>query len=234
TLDQPHKQALHIPLNIELYAQNGQVIPLIIDGKTVNNVLAITDTKQQFQFEQVAEQPIIALLREFSAPVKLAYAYSDEQLIFLLQHATDVFSQWDAVQQLLIKYVKYFIAHPTQSVCLPAAVVDAYRAILLSPTLDPALIAQILTIPTENELAEQFELIDPDAIHRVREALLQQLAVELADEFSALYYVHQTPTYQVIHQDISKRALKNICLSYLAWGEAHMANQLVAQQYQTA
>src|SRR5699024_3570133 len=74
----------------------------------------------------------------------------------------------------------------------------------------------------------------PDAIHRVREALLQQLAVELADEFSALYHVHQTPTYQVIHQDISKRALKNICLSYLAWGEAHMANQLVAQQYQTA
>ncbi|SUC46176.1 Aminopeptidase N [Providencia stuartii] len=50
---------------------------------------------------------------------------------------------------------------------LPEHVIDAFRAVLLNDTIDPALAALILTLPSENEMAEFFQTIDPDAIHHV-------------------------------------------------------------------
>ncbi|WP_159310280.1 DUF3458 domain-containing protein, partial [Klebsiella pneumoniae] len=106
THDQKEKQPLHIPLDIELYAPNGDVIALQCNGKPVSNVLDVKQAKQTFRFEQVKQPPIPSLLREFSAPVKLEYAYSDEELIFLMVHARNEFARWDAGQMLLAKYIR--------------------------------------------------------------------------------------------------------------------------------
>ncbi|MDI5829357.1 aminopeptidase N C-terminal domain-containing protein, partial [Salmonella enterica subsp. enterica serovar Kentucky] len=46
------------------------------------------------------------LLCEFSAPVKLEYKWSDQQLTFLMRHARNDFSRWDAAQSLLATYIK--------------------------------------------------------------------------------------------------------------------------------
>lgn len=73
TADQAEKQVLHIPLDIELYNQQGEVIPLRSQGQPVSNVLNVVREEQQFIFDDVAQQPIPSLLREFSAPVKLDY-----------------------------------------------------------------------------------------------------------------------------------------------------------------
>ncbi|NMU24885.1 DUF3458 domain-containing protein, partial [Vibrio parahaemolyticus] len=86
---QAEKQALHIPFDIELYDSKGQVIPLMSNGESVHNVLDIKQDKQTFVFENVEEQPVPSLLREFSAPVKLEYDYSDDELVFLMKHATN-------------------------------------------------------------------------------------------------------------------------------------------------
>lgn len=40
------------------------------------------------------------LLRDLSAPVKLRYKYSDEDLAFLMKHDTDSFNRWEAGQQV--------------------------------------------------------------------------------------------------------------------------------------
>ncbi|MDR8341308.1 DUF3458 domain-containing protein, partial [Acinetobacter baumannii] len=64
---------------------------------------------------------------------------------------------------------------------------DAFRAILLDEKIDPALAAEILTLPSANEISEMFAIIDPIAIAAVREALTRTLANELADEFLAVY-----------------------------------------------
>ncbi|CAI2531534.1 aminopeptidase N [Serratia marcescens] len=237
TADQPEKLPLHIPLDIELYDSEGNVIPLQKGGLPVNNVLNVTEAEQTFVFDGVAHKPVPSLLREFSAPVKLDYPYSDQQLTFLMQHARNEFARWDAAQSLLATYIKLNVARHQQKqpLSLPLHVADAFRAVLLDEKLDPALAAQILTLPSENEIAELFATIDPEAIAAVHEAIVRCLARELADEWLAVYHANKTDSYRVEHGEIAKRALRNVCLGYLAFGEdVVLADQLVSEQYRQA
>ncbi|HHK8229338.1 TPA: aminopeptidase N [Serratia marcescens] len=237
TAEQPEKLPLHIPLDIELYDSEGNVIALQKGGLPVNNVLNVTEAEQTFVFDGVAHKPVPSLLREFTAPVKLDYPYSDQQLTFLMQHARNEFARWDAAQSLLATYIKLNVARHQQKqpLSLPLHVADAFRAVLLDEKLDPALAAQILTLPSENEIAELFATIDPEAIAAVHEAIVRCLARELADEWLAVYHANKTDGYRVEHGEIAKRALRNVCLGYLAFGEdVVLADQLVSEQYRQA
>ncbi|PHM37922.1 aminopeptidase N [Xenorhabdus innexi] len=237
TADQKEKLPLHIPLDIELYDEHGRVIPLRRDGQPVHHVLNIIHAEQTFVFDDVLSQPVPSLLREFSAPVKLDYPYTDNQLTFLMKYARNEFSRWDSAQALLANYVKQNVSRYQQSqpIELPIHVIDAFRAVLLDKNIDPALAALILTLPSENEIAELFTVIDPQAIHEVLYAITRSLANEMADEFAAVYHSIHTGAYRVDHQDIAKRSLRNICLHYLAFIEDKtQADKLVATQYYQA
>ena len=236
TADQTEKLPLHIPLDIELYDHEGQPIALQHNGSPVHHVLNVTDSEQTFVFDNVAVKPVPSLLREFSAPVKLHYNWSDEQLTFLMRHARNDFSRWDAAQSLLAHYINLNVARQQQGqpLSLPEHVVDAFRAVLLEEGSDPALMALILSLPGENEIAELFDTIDPQAIAIVREALMRKLAEEMVDELLAVYRANQTAEYRVEHEDIAKRALKNVCLGYLAFADAQQADKLVSEQYHQA
>lgn len=236
TADQKEKLPLHIPLDIELYDGEGKVIPLQNNGHPVHHVLNVTEEFQTFIFDNVYFQPVPSLLREFSAPVKLDYKWSDAQLTFLMRHARNDFSRWDAAQSLLATYIRLNVARYQQGqhLSLPLHVADAFRAVLLDTDCDPALTALILTLPSENEIAELFDTIDPQAIALVRDALQRTLARELADEFFAIYNANQQPEYRVEHEAIGQRSLKNICLTYLAFSDAQLADKLVQTQYHQA
>ncbi len=236
TTEQAEKQPLHIPFDIELYDNEGKVIPLQKGGHPVHHVLNVTQAEQTFVFDNVWFQPVPSLLREFSAPVKLEYNWSDQQLTFLMRYARNDFSRWDAAQSLLATHIKLNVnrSQQKQPLSLPLHVADAFRAILLDEKIDPALAAEILTLPSQNEIAELFQQIDPIAIAEVHEALTCTLATELADEFLAIYNANKLDAYRVEHADIGKRALRNTCLRYLAFGEQELAEQLVRAQYDAA
>lgn len=233
TADQTEKQALHIPLDIELYDTKGKIIPLRSKGKPVSNVLNLQEKEQKFIFDDVPEQPIPSLLREFSAPVKLDYPFTDEQLSFLMKNASNAFSRWDAAQSLLGRYIKENVnrVQKGEELTLPEMVVDAFRAVLLDKEIDPALAALILTLPTDVEASEAFDIIDPEAIHKALRFIRKTLATEMADEFSAVYHSMHIGAYRVNHDDIAKRDLRNVCLGYLAFENEQNANQLVEAQY---
>ncbi|SFN61088.1 aminopeptidase N [Xenorhabdus japonica] len=237
TADQKEKQPLHIPLDIELYDEQGKVIPLRRDGQPVHHILNVINSEQSFVFDDVPSRPVPSLLREFSAPVKLDYPYDDEQLSFLMKYARNEFSRWDAAQTLLINYVKLNVARSqkSQPLELPMHVIDVFRVVLLDNGIDPALAALILTLPSENEMAELFTVVDPKAIHDVIRAMTKMLANEMADEFAAVYHSLHTGAYRVDHQDIAKRDLRNTCLYYLAFmDDKELADKLVAAQYYQA
>lgn len=236
TAEQQEKHPLHIPFDIELYDNEGKVIPLQKNGHPIHHVLNVTQAEQTFVFDKVYFQPVPSLLREFSAPVKLEYKWSDQQLTFLMRHARNDFSRWDAAQSLLATYIKLNVnrSQQGQPLSLPLHVADAFRAILLDEKIDPALAAEILTLPSQNEIAELFQKIDPQAIAAVHEALTRTLAKELADEFLAVYNANKLDAYRVEHADIGKRALRNTCLRYLAFGEQQLAEQLVRSQFESA
>ncbi|MEZ9700060.1 aminopeptidase N [Vibrio sp. 10N.261.46.E12] len=234
THEQTEKQALHIPLDIELYTAAGEVVELQCNGKPVHNVLDVKEAVQTFVFENVSEQPIPSLLREFSAPVKLEYDYSDEELIFLMVNARNEFSRWDAGQMLLAKYIRSNIEKVKQGEAfeLSASVVDAFRGVLLSDSLEPAFIAEMLSLPSHNEVSGWYERVDIDAAASVLNSMKVTLATELEDELAAVYHSHVLTEYTIDHDSIGKRTLRKVCLSYLA--HTDQGNDLVVAMYQQA
>ncbi|MUJ38071.1 aminopeptidase N [Aliivibrio fischeri] len=234
TEDQTDKLPLHIPFDIELYAQDGSVIQLRCNNEKVSNVLNVTEEEQTFIFEQVSEKPVVSLLREFSAPVKLNYAYSDEELIFLMVHAQNDFARWDAGQMLLANYIRKNIANiqDGKELVLPQSVVDAFRGVLLNAELEHAFIAEMFVLPNHNEITGWFDTVDVDAIDKALGFIKQTLATELKDEFSATYHSLKQGSYSVEHDAIGKRALRNCSLSYLA--KTEIGEALVEAQYQDA
>ncbi|MGF1705292.1 aminopeptidase N [Enterovibrio baiacu] len=221
TADQKEKQALLIPFDVELYAADGSVIELQCNGESLDNVLHLTQDEQTFTFENVSEKPVISMLREFSAPVKLNYDYSDEELAFLMVHARNEFARWDAGQMLLAKHIKANVARVQQgeAFSLPEDVLDAFRGVLLSKELDVALIAEVMTLPSENEIGGWFDVVDVDAIHHVRDAIKHAFADAFSDELSAIYHTLRQENYAIEHDAMGKRSLRNVCLSYLALNE---------------
>ena len=234
TQDQADKQPLHIPFDVELYTINAEVIELQCNGKPVNNVLNVTEAKQSFVFDNVTEQPIPSLLREFSAPVKLEYDYSDQELIFLMVHARNEFARWDAGQMLLAKYIRDGVVdvQAQRDVELPQAVIDAFRGVLLSDKLEPAFIAEMMALPSHNEVMGWYKQADIDAIAQVLKAFKVILASELEDELSALYHSLKQVDYMVDHASIGQRSLRNSALGLLAY--TAQGNHLVKTQYDNA
>ncbi|EHR7290886.1 aminopeptidase N [Vibrio parahaemolyticus] len=234
TQDQAEKQALHIPFDIELYDSKGQIIPLTINGESVHNVLDIKQDKQTFVFENVADQPVPSLLREFSAPVKLEYDYSDAELIFLMKHATNDFARWDASQMLLAKYIRQNVTNVQtgSEVQLSEDLIDAFRGVLLDENLEPAFIAQVFSLPSINEITGWYKQIDVDAVDTVLNSITVSLSAALEDELSATYHTLKQAEYTIDHAAIGKRALRNQCLQFLA--HTDKGNTLVKAQYEAA
>ena len=64
-------------------------------------MLLLDQATQTFTFEHIAREPVVSLLRDFSAPVQLNYDYQDADLAFLLKHETNGFNRWQVTQMLV-------------------------------------------------------------------------------------------------------------------------------------
>jgi aminopeptidase N len=221
TPGQPDKLPLHIPVRMGLVGtKSGQDLTLTLNGEKIGKdaVIHLRDDEQTFVFTDVAEAPVPSLLREFSAPVKLHFPYSREDLAFLLTHDSDGFNRWDAGQRLALLALDDLIAAHRNSVekVMDSRVVDAFKTLLNGPMSDKAVLAEMLTLPSEAYIAEQQPIVDVDAIHAAREFVRQSLALALREEFVAIYEANVTEEpYAPTPEQIAQRSLKNVALSYL-------------------
>ncbi|GAA3703990.1 aminopeptidase N [Oceanisphaera sediminis] len=233
TREQPGKLPLHIPLSLALYTEQGEPLSLLVNGDTVGPVLDVLEDEQQFVFEQIPSRPVPALLQGFSAPVKLDYPYSDEQLTLLAKSSIDEFVRWDAVQMLINKAVLDNLSRLQRGdvVSVPRPLIDVFRTTLEDTSLDRALQAQMLALPDLGSLLELFEQVDIGLLGQVHQQLQAELAEALRPLWQQAYEQNLTPEYRIEHQDIARRAMKNVALGYLALaGDAVK----VQQQYQDA
>ncbi|MGO3769029.1 MAG: aminopeptidase N, partial [Vreelandella alkaliphila] len=221
TPGQSDKLPLHIPVRMGLVGtKSGQDLTLTLSGEKLGNdaVIHLTEDEQRFVFTDVAEAPVPSLLRDFSAPVKLHFPYSREDLAFLLTHDSDGFNRWDAGQRLAMLALDDLIAAHRNGVekVMDSRVVEAFRTLLTSAMSDKAVLAEMLTLPSEAYIAEQQPIVDVDAIHAAREFVRQSLAVALRDEFVAVYKANQRDDpYAPTPEQIAQRSLKNVALTYL-------------------
>lgn len=221
TPGQADKLPLHIPIRMGLVGtKSGQDLTLTLSGEKLGSdaVIHLTEDEQRFVFSDVAEAPVPSLLRDFSAPVKLHFPYSREDLAFLLTHDSDGFNRWDAGQRLAMLALDDLIAAHRNGVekVMDSRVVEAFRVLLTGSMSDKAVLAEMLTLPSEAYIAEQQPIVDVDAIHAAREFVRQSLAVALRDEFVAVYKANQSDEpYAPTPEQIAQRSLKNVALTYL-------------------
>ncbi len=223
TPGQEKKLPFHIPVDVALLDENGNPVPLKLeddaDATTQHKMLALREYRQAFHFTGISRPPVVSLLRGFSAPVKLDIQRSTRELAFLFAHDPDPFNRWDAGQTLALQTLLQLIDRIGQGAPLELdpAFVEAFRATLEHPQLDPALIAQALTLPAESYIADQCETVDVDAIHGAREFVRARLAQSLQPSLSAIYQRYDSDEpYRFTATAMAQRALKNLCLNYLA------------------
>ena len=249
TPGQPDKQPFHIPVAVGLLDSIGRDMPLhreeVEGGKDdvapTTMVLELTQPSQTFHFKHVLQQPVPSVLRDFSAPVVLAIDYTDGELAFLMAHDSDAFNRWEAGQRLAMRRMLSLTAAVLQDHALSDAELEenvlnqAFRATLNDDVLDPAFRELALILPSETVVAEQMDVVDPHAIHAVRQFLRRSLATALRVDWQVAYQSNRTPgTFSPDPASMGKRALKNLALAYLIELDDAEVHRLAQSQYDNA
>ncbi|MFP4334742.1 MAG: aminopeptidase N [Wenzhouxiangella sp.] len=180
-------------------------------------VLALDAERAEFRFPGLPADALPSLLRDFSAPVQLDYEWSLEQLARLAGFDPDAVNRWRAGRRLAERILHEAIDQPAVLPASAELLAAAWRATLTDTGLDPALAAELLSLPSESELAEQRTMVDPEAIHRARTDLATYLADHLTAEFNAVYQrLHVVRDWSVDGPEIARRRLQNTALHWLS------------------
>ncbi len=220
------KEPFVLPVNLGLLAADGRELPLQREGESEatsgTRTVVLTEASEQIVFVNLDAEPVPSILRGFSAPVILDFDYSDAQLLTLLANDIDPFNRWEAGQRLALRSAIHAVAATSGAAdgsVLNDAYLEAMRSVLRDPALDAAFKELVLTLPSETYISEQLDVVDPQRVHTVREAMRAQLATALFADWERAYEAHQdTGAYTPDPLSSARRALAgmalvNLCLA---------------------
>ncbi|MDX6748756.1 aminopeptidase N [Geminicoccaceae bacterium 1502E] len=241
TRGQPEKLPLHIPVSMGLVGKSGRALELQLEGENeprgTSRVLELKEPVERFTFVGVEEEAVPSLLRGFSAPVRLDAGYSREDLALLLAHDEDAFSRWEAGQTLAVRLMLQEIAaigagrEPSLDDALP----EAFRVLLGDREAEPAFLARAVSLPGRSYLAQQLDTIPVEALQRTLRFFQAGLGRRLADLWQGIFEAHAGLDPASIETSVmGRRALRNISLAYLVWGDVPGSEALALEQYRQA
>jgi len=241
TPEAQEKEPFHIPLAIGLLDGEGRDIPLQLAGEespgATTRVLELTGTEQRFTFINLPQPPVISPLRGFSAPVRLKCDFSDDQLALRMAHDSDPFSRWEAGQTLALKELMKMLGDYEQGrqFALSPRFVSNWRLALDDRHVDMCLLVQLLTLPSEQYLADQLPEFDPQAIRAVRDRARWQLGSDCQGRLLERFQeCADSGEYSLEPVAVGRRSLRNFCLSLLMELHEQRITDLCLQQYHQA
>jgi aminopeptidase N len=210
TPDKQVKKPFHIPLHVAFFNSKGQMMPLD------NAILELKEQEQDFVFEGLSEKPTVSLLREFSAPIHLIQEVNFDDLLFLLRHEVDGYAKWNAGQQLVLHcFHEWFKQKPSQWQ-VPEALMLAFKHIVFDESLNTHLRALILTPPGFEEVVATLKEVDVDVVEAARVCFQKEVGLQLQAEFLLMYQtLWQAEDHSLEGSAYGRRALRNVCLTYL-------------------
>ncbi len=191
TPGQPVKEPFLIPVAIGLLDAAGDDLH--------TETLLLSQAEQTFTFDNIAAAPAVSLFRNFSAPIKLK-GQTRERLAFLAAqgHAICSIAGMRCSNTPRIVLLEAVAAHQAGAAfALDAGLRDAIAATLRDAERDPAFAAEAVLLPAETLLADQMEIVDPQAIRAVREAARRALGEALRAEFTAASRASARPTRRI-------------------------------------
>jgi aminopeptidase N len=230
TPNQKNKKPMHIPIKFAFLDKNGNEIDIDTD------ILHLKEKEQIFSFENIKEEPIPSLLRNFSAPVKLEVDYTEEELIFLAMNETDDFNRWEALQKIFSKAILSLVEsiQNKRKLSIEDYIIESFKSVLLDKNLDKSFIALAISLPSESDIWEQLEIIDVEAVFKAREFMFATIAESLEDILLKTYNENQSEVFDMTPISISKRKLKNTVLNYLSYIKDNKYLSLIFEQFEKA
>lgn len=223
------KKPFHIPIRIALFSQEGEALPL------KQEVLELKEAQQSFSFSGLKSQPIVSLLRDFSAPIKLQMLQSEEDLLALLRFESDGYAKWDAAQRLALNCLSKYLKTEPKSWQIPQNLVDAYRHVLEDELLDDALRADLLTPPGFEDLAATESLVNVDAIEKARDYFRAELGKQLFAPMECKYKkLWQAEDHGMNAKAYGRRKLRNLCLWFMIKADESKALSVAKEQFSKA
>ncbi|MGA9658265.1 MAG: aminopeptidase N [Asticcacaulis sp.] len=216
TPGQPDKAALPIPVRFGLLTSGGDKQMFTIDGHmAAESLYILKDAAAEIVLSEVKSEPVLSILRHFSAPVVLHIDEPRDHGLARFKGDVDPFNRWEAAQKL----ARDIILADSPDAALTTAYADALRACLLDGDLDDAFKALMLGLPTESDLAQSLSPIDPAFIHKNRKAFKSALSQALCDDLRACYdAMPVASTFTPDAVSAGRRALRNALLDMLMAG----------------
>ena len=241
TPGQPEKKPFHMPLAMGLLDSKGREFALRLEGESEpvggSRVLELREATESFRFQEIASRPVPSLLRNFSAPVKLEYPYSDQDLALLMTCDSDPFVRWEAGQVQALQLIMGLVAdyQGGRELRIGESFVDSFGRLLADVEQDRSFLADALALPSESYLAEQMAVIDPAAIHEAREFVRAALGEQLREGWLTVRAAcAPSAPYRPDDGLAGCRRLSNLALSYLMATESREAIELSSRQFQGA
>lgn len=223
------KKLFHIPVRIALFDLKGEMIPI------ENELLELKESEQRFIFSGLNEKPVLSLLREFSAPVKIYDDLNQDDLLFLLRYETDGYAKWDAAQRLVLNCLNENLKSPASTWQVPNALISAFQHVLFDESLDMDLRAELLTPPGFEEIAATLKLVDVSKVEKVRDHFRQQLGLGL---YEKVFHVYKTlweaEDHRMHGQAYGRRKLRNVCLWLMMKAKETDALEVCLEQFKTS
>lgn len=211
---------LPIPIEVGFLDEDNRQLPVTLANEEQpgppSRVLVLDQASMSVRFKGLGRRPLPSLLRGLSAPVKLEFDWSLEDLARLAGHDVDAVSRWLAGRRLGEEAVIRRVNQLDDAEHAATQLASAWQQILSDTTLDPAMAAKMLNLPAEAELAERFERAKILDIHHQRQQLQAEIKAILHPRLWARYETlgHPQP-WSDSAQAVGLRALANTLLSRL-------------------
>lgn len=239
TPGQSKKKVVPIPVRFGLLSSSGEVLEVQSTSPAVrDDLIVVNKKKMSVTFTGLAEKPIPSLLRGFSAPVLIEFKESAANRLIRAKHDPDLYNRWEALNgyatEMLVSNAKKKI---TGAKGVDKQFVDAVVNTAFDDTLDPALRSQVLTLPSEKDIARELgKSVDPDVIHDARKSLQRAIGKALGSEgVKRLERLKRAGSRaEDDNQAAGIRALKNAMLPSLVLAKQAGALEFTEKQYRNA
>jgi aminopeptidase N len=225
TPGQPVKQPMAIPLKTALIGNESghEICP--------EELIVLDAPKQSVRFDNVTERPLLSINRNFSAPIIVDVERKTDDLERLAQADTDPFARYEAMQELMMRAL---LAGARGEPVDTEPVVRAVDSTLKSNSLDPAFKAEASLLPSESLIADRMDVVDPDAVHRSREALRQAIGSALPDSLLSAHRSDGAAGDDLSPNAKGIRRLRTVALGLIAAADEAQAATLAKAQFDSA
>jgi aminopeptidase N len=214
TPGQPDKTAVPIPVRFGMLNEDGEAQAFTLDVESLTEGLyVLRDTDAVVTLHDVAEPPVLSALRHFSAPVILSLEEGPDAAFARMKGDPDPFNRWEAAQGLARDLIL------SGDLSQAARFGEALQACLSDAALEPAFQALMLALPSESDLAQAKTPVNPQALHRNRQALKAALSRQLDPVLRATYAALPLPnSFSPDARSAGQRSLRNALLDLIMAG----------------